>query len=382
MSKYLLNRTAQSIVVLFVFLTLVFVLVQAQPGDYADVFLQNPRLTTEDRLELRKSFGLDRPMYVQYALYVRNFVKGDLGTSFQHQRPVTDVIKERLPRTVLLFVTATVVSFYMGFTLGKIIASRRGQFVEYASTISGVFLFTIFLPWLGLMALWLFGLELGWLPLGKFLSPRLWSDAPFNANYVFHRLLWSVFLGGGILIAVMFILNSRRMPGRAAMLFGLAGLLGLAGWFWWSTAGLAPYTADILKHMVLPVGVLTVVSFAGTMLLTRNSMLELLREDFVLAARAKGLPEKTIRDHHVARNALLPVVTSLMFSLAGAIDGGVITESIFSWPGLGLTLLESAVVGDMPLAVGAFVFTGVFSLAAHVVADVLYVFLDPRIRYS
>jgi len=381
-TKYLTSRLFQSAGVMFVFLTLVFVLVQSQPGDYANVFLDNPRLTLEERAELRASFGLDRPAYVQYALYVKNFFKGDLGRSFIHQRPVVHVIMERLPRTAMLFLTATVVSFYLGFVLGKIIAWRRGSLVEYASTISGVFLFTIFLPWLGLMALWLFGLELGWLPLGKFLTPRLWSDAPFAANHVFHRLLWTAFIGGGFLIAATFFLNARRLPGRGFILLGLAAMLALAGWGWWLSSGLAGYAADILKHMVLPVAVLTAVSFAGTMLLTRSSMLEVLREDFVVAARAKGLSEKAIRDRHVARNALLPVVTALMFSLAGAIDGGVITESIFSWPGLGLTLLESAVVGDMPLAVGAFVFTGVFSLVAHIAADVLYVSLDPRIRYS
>jgi peptide/nickel transport system permease protein len=118
------------------------------------------------------------------------------------------------------------------------------------------------------------------------------------------------------------------------------------------------------------------------MLLTRNAMLETLREDYVLAARAKGLPANAIRDRHVARNALLPVVTSLVFSVAFAFDGGVITETIFSWPGIGLTLISSSIEGDLPLAVGAFLFTGMFALIAHMAADVLYVFLDPRIRYQ
>ena len=117
------------------------------------------------------------------------------------------------------------------------------------------------------------------------------------------------------------------------------------------------------------------------MLLTRNSMLEAIREDYVLVARAKGLPEKTVRDKHVARNALLPIVTSFVFSLAFAVDGGVIIESIFSWPGMGQTLIAAATTEDLPLAVGAFVFVGIFVLLAHLAADVLYVYLDPRIRY-
>src|SRR3989304_3412506 len=192
MSRYLLNRLFQSFVVLFVFITLVFVLVQAQPGDYATSFTLDPRLPPEAKAELRKSFGLDQPTYVQYALYIRNFFKGDLGRSFRHNLPVMQVLLERLPRTVMLFLTAAVVSFYFGFVLGKIIAWRRGRCVEYASTVGGVFLFTVFTPWLALMALWLFGLQLGWLPLGKFVSPTLWQSTPFDTNYVFVRLLWTM----------------------------------------------------------------------------------------------------------------------------------------------------------------------------------------------
>lgn len=378
-----MSRLAQSVVVLFVFLSLVFVLIQAQPGDYSNIYTLNPRLTPEAKLELRKSFGLDRPWYVQYSLYIRNFVKGDLGTSFRHQLPVMDVVMQRLPRTVMLFATAAVISFYFGFVLGKIIAWRRGRFVEYASTVGGVFLYTVFTPWLALMTLWLFGLRLGWFPLGKFISTDVWQSASApETNYVFVRMLWTLFAAGGVFLAAFYLI-SRRLRHRGELaLGGVLVLLLLAVWLWWSQSGLGQFGVDILKHMFLPILVLTAISFAGTMLLTRNSMLETLREDFVLAARAKGLPDRVVRDRHVARNALLPVVTSLIFSIAAAVDGGVITESIFSWPGLGLTLLESASTGDTPLAVAAFVFTGIFSLVAHVIADVVYVFLDPRIRYA
>lgn len=382
MTRFLLNRLAQSVVVLFVFLSLVFVLIQAQPGDYSNIYTLNPRLTPEAKLELKKSFGLDRPLYVQYALYITNFLKGDLGTSFRHQVPVMDVVLQRLPRTVMLFATAAVVSFYLGFVLGKIIAWRRGRFVEYASTVGGVFLYTVFTPWLALMTLWLFGLRLGWFPLGKFISTDIWQAAPFDTNYVFVRMMWTLFAAGAVFLAAFYVISMRRRRLGGLVLAGVMVSLILATWLWWAQSGLGQYGLDILKHIVLPVGVLTAISFAGTMLLTRNSMLETLREDFVLAARAKGLPDHVVRDRHVARNALLPVVTSLIFSLAAAVDGGVITESIFSWPGLGLTLLESASTGDTPLAVAAFVFTGIFSLVAHVIADVVYVFLDPRIRYA
>jgi len=118
------------------------------------------------------------------------------------------------------------------------------------------------------------------------------------------------------------------------------------------------------------------------MLLTRNSMLETLREDYIMTARAKGLPEKVVRDKHAARNAMLPVITAFVFSLAATLDGGVITETVFSWPGMGLTLLTAATTEDIPMAIGALVFTGGLALTAHLVADILYAYLDPRIRYA
>ena len=127
---------------------------------------------------------------------------------------------------------------------------------------------------------------------------------------------------------------------------------------------------------------LTLISFGGTMLLTRSSMLETMREDYILAARAKGLPDSQIRDRHIARAALLPVVTTLVFSMAFSVAGGVITESVFSWEGMGYTLMEAVTLSDIPLAVGAMAFTGLLVLAAHLAADLLYALLDPRIRYG
>jgi peptide/nickel transport system permease protein len=161
-----------------------------------------------------------------------------------------------------------------------------------------------------------------------------------------------------------------------------AGLIFAGILAYWIPSPVARFALDILHHLILPIITLAIVSFAGSMLLTRNSMLETLREDFVMAARAKGLPDKIVRDHHAARNALLPVVTSFVFSLAFAIDGGVITETIFSWPGMGLTLIGAVTQKDIPLAIGGLIFSGSLALIAHLVADILYAYLDPRIRYA
>ena len=133
---------------------------------------------------------------------------------------------------------------------------------------------------------------------------------------------------------------------------------------------------------VLPILTLTLVNFAGIMLLTRNSMLETIREDYITTARAKGLKDIVIRDKHASRNAMLPVATSFILALAFVLDGGVITETIFSWPGMGLTLLRAAQTNDIPMVIGALVFTGFLALTAHLIADIYYAFLDPRIRYT
>ena len=141
-------------------------------------------------------------------------------------------------------------------------------------------------------------------------------------------------------------------------------------------------STDILYHMILPIVTLTLISFAGTMLLMRNTMLESLREDYIMAARAKGLPDQVVRDRHAARNALLPVATYFVIGLALSVDGSIFIEKIFTWKGMGWTLLQSAIDLDYPVIIGALVFTGVFALFAHLLADILYALLDPRIRYD
>jgi peptide/nickel transport system permease protein len=234
------------------------------------------------------------------------------------------------------------------------------------------------------MMIWLFAVILDVFPIGKFITVDLWSKAPHSiaANTLIIPMILT-----GIVVSVLLLVwgyGVRRFPPNrrtAALWIGNAAIVLIAAGPW-ALTGLGVYAVDIIYHLALPVLTLTLISFAGTMLLTRNSMLETLREDYIVTARAKGLPERIVRDKHAARNAMLPVATSLVFSLAFAIGGGIITESIFSWPGMGWTLLGAAQVEDIPLAIGALIFTGILALAAHIVADVLYVYLDPRIRYQ
>ncbi len=382
MTGYLTSRLLQMVLTLFLILTVTFFLVQAQPGDYASFYVLNPDIPSEVKEQIRATFGLDKPLWQQYLVHLKNTVTGNFGVSFGHfPRPVMDVLLERLPRTLVLFVTATAISFYVGFLLGKAIAWRRGGFLEYAATISGTTLFTVFTPAFALMMIWIFAFQLGWFPVGKFLDPLVWRETHVTANSVFNLMLLtaSAFLVFAFIVAFLTRKTENAGLRRMALPVLLAGALAVP--LVWSLSGIGSLAFDILKHMVLPIATLTLISFAGTMLLTRNSMLETIREDYVMAARAKGLPEKQVRDHHAARNALLPVITSLIYSLIFAIDGSVIVESVFSWPGTGLTLLVAVRAEDLPLVMGAIVFIGLLSLLAHLIVDILYVYLDPRIRY-
>ena len=383
MTGYLVRRIGQMGLTLFLIITLTFFLVEAQPGDYASFYVLNPDLPPEVKDEIRAAFGLDKPVWQQYLIHLKNTFTGNFGVSFGNfPRPVMDVLAERVPRTLVLFLTATAASFYIGFFLGKAIAWRRGGPFEYAATISGATLFTAFTPAFALMMIWVFAFRLGWFPVGKFLDPLVWRGADVSANYVFGNMLLSVaaFIFFALFVMLLFKKFGRRVPSVMAVpvIVGGAAVILLA----WALSGIGGLALDIVKHLVLPVVTLTLISFAGTMLLTRNSMLETIREDYVMAARAKGLPDKQVRDRHAARNAMLPVVTSLVYSLIFAIDGSVIIESVFSWPGTGLTLLQAVRSEDLPLVMGAMLFIGVLSLLAHVMVDVLYVFLDPRIRYQ
>ena len=388
MGKYMARRFIQSVLLFLVFITVTWFLLYALPGDIVtQKFRTNPNIPPEAAETAIRRLGLDRPILEQFWTYVTGFFQGDFGESFnQYPRPVTDIIGERLPRTIVLFLTAIVTYYWAGFIAGKYLAWRRGKRGEMAITVGGVGLLTVFYPWFALMAIWLFAARLGWLPISKFLDPTEWRNAPFTSNEVFMRLFWTVAITSILLFAVQYGANKIRDagPARATRLGGTALIVAGFIFYWWGAGGvdIRPYAGDIAEHLVLPVGVLTAVNFAGIMLLTRSSMLETMREDFIMTARAKGLPEKAVRDRHAARTALLPVTTSLVLAVATVIDGGIITEFVFSWPGMGEVLISSVTSEDIPLAVAAFSFIGVMALIGHFIVDMLYGVLDPRIRVS
>jgi peptide/nickel transport system permease protein len=213
----------------------------------------------------------------------------------------------------------------MGMQMGRIIAWRRGGKLEYGSTVLGMFAFSMPVFWIGFLVIWVFSFKLGFFPLGGVKTVELWSSTADTS----------------ILMKAL----------------------------------------DILYHMFLPLTVGVIISFPGIMLMMKNVMLETLGEDYIVTARAKGLPEKVIRDHHAARNVMLPMVTVFTLSLVGSLGGSMIVETIFGWPGLGAEFLEAAMNYDYPVAQGAFVIMGALLLVAILVTEILYAYLDPRIRY-
>lgn len=382
MLKFIAKRLVQMAFLFFLFLSLVFFLLQAQPGDISSQFI-NPEIPAEVRAQILTRLGLDGSIWSQWWNYVSNFFQGNLGVSFsQYPQSVISVIGERIPRTLFLFTFATLFSYVLGFVLGKRLAWRRGGFGEHSLTVSGVLLYTIFYPWFAILMILFFASSLGWFPISGFLTVETWRRAPFTGNEVFGQILLSLGIAFVVLIAALVI--SRRVTERSTgavirrVGYGLSAASLVA--FWVMRPEMRPFALDLVHHAFLPVVTLTLVAFAGTMLLTRSSMLETLREDYILTARAKGVPEKEIRDRHAARNALLPVVTSFILGLAFIIGGGVVTETVFGWPGMGDLLLTATVIEDVPLATGALGFIGILALIAHLLVDILYTVLDPRVR--
>ena len=313
----------QIIIIFFVILTVLFLLFRLAPGDPVSRMV-DPDMTQEDAEILIVQFGLDQPLGVQYLIYVKNFFTGHFGFSFHYGEPVVDIIWNRLPNTILLFTTSIILSALVGVFLGKIASWHKGKKTDSVLTIGALVTHTLFLPWLALILILIFVYKFGWFPINGMISEEVWLDPE---------------------------------------------------------AGFIARALDVMYHMVLPLSTLFLIHFGAYLLIMRSSMLETLKEDYILTARAKGLTEKVIRNHHAAPNAALPVVTSVGLSLAFSINGGALTETVFTWPGIGRELVSSVSQNDYPLAQACFLMIAGVVLVSNLVVDVLYAYLDPRIRY-
>ena len=321
--RYISRRLFQIVIIFFVILTVLFLLFRLAPGDPVSRMV-DPNLTPEDAALLIQEFGLDQPLWMQYLYYLKNFFTGQFGFSFHYGQPVVQIIGNRLPNTIMLFTTSIILSALVGVFLGKIASWHKGKKIDTSLTIGALVTHTLFLPWLALIMIWVFAYKMGWFPITGMISDEVWIDPEIG--------LW--------------------------------------------TKGL-----DILHHMVLPLATLFLIHFGSYLLIMRSSMLDTLKEDYILTGRAKGLSEKVIRNHHAAPNAALPVVTSVGLSLAFSINGGALTETVFTWPGIGRELVFSVSHNDYPLAQASFLLIAIVVLLSNLVVDILYAYLDPRIRY-
>ncbi len=322
--RYITRRCLEIGVIFFIILTALFFLFRLAPGDPVTRMV-DPGMPPEEVQALIRQLGLDQPLGTQYLVFLGNFFRGHLGVSFHYGEPVMDIIARRLPNTVLLFSTAVILSALVGVHFGKILAWRKGQAMDTWVTVGALMCHTLFLPWLALLVIWLLAFKLGWFPLTGMMSPEVWIAGDAN--------LWAK-------------------------------------------------AADILHHLILPLLTLFIIHFGSYLLIMRSSMLDTLTEDYIFTARAKGLPEHFIRDRHAAPNAALPVVTSVGISLAFSINGGALTETVFSWPGIGRELVFAVSNNDYPLAQACFLLIAAVVLAANLIVDILYAYLDPRIRYD
>ncbi len=317
---YLVRRLAQLVLILFIVLTLNFFLPRIIPGDPAERFYADPRVSPEDKVKILAQFGLDKPLPVQYWLYLKNLARGDLGVSFTYRRAVIEVIAERIPWTLVLTLSSMLLSLFFGVIIGAYAAWRRGGPLDM--TVLGISMVFSSIPsfWFALLLLLLFAFYLPLLP-----------------------------------------------P------YGMAEIGIPRGWN-------LPFLLSTARHALLPVLSLTVMGIVGYATLVRSSVIETLGQGYIATARAKGLSERQVLFRHVLRNALLPLITSLGMSLAGLLGGVVLIESIFSWKGMGQLILEASRSLDYPLMQGVFLLLAALTLIGNLLADLVYSVFDPRVR--
>jgi len=379
MARYVVRRLARAAITLVIFQTLLFILLQALPWDYFHL----ARLSSAYQQTLRHLMRMDLPLWHQYYYWMKGFFTGDLGVSAQlGHTPVMRLFLNRLPPTLLFFLPGTLLGFMLGISLGKTIGWRRGSRLELGITLGGVASYTSFAPWLAFVLVNIFALWLGWLPPENIITAGLWAGSGVLVEVVVAWLLATLLVSLMAMVSLWrasLILARSAWPRRVINLLGLA-LLFMAVWSAWMASGWAPYALDILEHLLLPLATLVFLSFGETMLLMRTTMLDVLADDHVLVARAKGVSPANLRDRHVARIALLPVLARFIVQLPLILIGSFALERVFFWKGMGELLFQAVDMYDLPVVMGVLSLVGILMLLAHVGLDILVVWLDPRLR--
>ncbi|GAB4502099.1 MAG: ABC transporter permease [Anaerolineales bacterium] len=321
MATYLLRRSLQALLTLFVISLILFGLISSAPGGIMSAYAENTDMTPEDIARLRAKYGLDDPVPLRYAKWLGNTLRGDWGTSLVSKRPALDEIADRLPNTMLLMGVMLIVTLLIAIPLGILSAIKQYSWFDHIST-------TLAFAGQSLPVFWF-----------------------------------------GLLLIIIFSVSLRGADGRP--------LLPGSGM---STLG-APFSLmDRIKHLILPVTMLAFVSAAGYMRYLRSAMLDVIHEDYVRTARAKGLRERVVIYKHALRNALIPLVTLVGLDLPSLFGGALFTETIFAWPGIGRLYFSAALKTDYPVVMAVLVIYSGLIIASSLLVDVLYAALDPRIR--
>ena len=380
MNKMILRRLLRGLVALIVFQTMLFILIQSLPYDYSVLFFGDRSL----RKYVQTTLGLNRPYLVQYLDWMIDFFTFDLGKSYTaYPTSVTEILMSRAPRTLLLFLSGILLAYIIGMWLGKQLAWHRGTPFEIGVTLGGIAAYTSFAPWLGFLMLNIFSWHLGWFPFQKLIDPNKWWWLNVSANHIITMML----ISGGIAlssIGLLWKLTSKlRNPFTryTERTLGFTLTIGLL-WGWWKHTGYIPLALDILSHLALPLVTVILLSFGETMLTMRATMLDTMNEAYIMTARAKGLRESTIRNHHAARNAFYPALTRLLLNLPFILVGSLAIELVFRWDAMGQMIFTAIEYQDLPILMGTLSFIGMITLSAHIFLDILHIFIDPRLRYQ
>ncbi len=319
--NFVLRRLFHALPLLACVIVFNFFLIHLAPGDPIQALVGEFPAPESYIAEMRKVFGLDQPLYIQLLLYIKNILAGDLGFSFYYRQPVLSVILDRVPATLQLMLPALLFSATIGILLGVLSARKPYSLADNAISVFSLFGYCVPAFWLGQMLMAAFAIELGWLP-------------------------------------------SQGMKTVGADLEGISLIL------------------DRTAHLVLPFAALAVRHLAVNARMMRSSMLEVAYEDFVTVARAKGLDEKAVIARHMVPNALMPVVTIIGVDVGFLFTGSVLVETVFGWPGIGRLMYESIVKRDYPVLMGNFLITTALVVVVNLIVDVIYVWLDPRVKYT
>jgi len=336
---YIIKRTIFSIGLIFFVITLNFVIFELMPGNPIEFLAGSGRLRPGQVDIIYDLWGFSDPIHIRYGKYIVNMLTGQFGISFLSKSSVSLEMSVRLLNTMLLVGSATVLSIIIGIFLGVIAAYRRGKLFDSASVFTSLITYSLPSFWMGMIALLIFSFNLHWFPSAGAVPAQWALSWPEPA--------WK----GTILGAQITIPSLVEIGGR-------------------------------IHHLFLPVMVLTLFSYGGWLLLTRATMLETLTEDYIATARAKGLKERTILFKHALKNASLPLITSAALSFGFLLTGAIITEQVFTYPGLGKWIWDAIAFADYPVMQAIFYIIALCVIIANFIADILYGIVDPRIKYG